>query len=310
MIFSRAGQQQRVLRAVTVFPDIPIAIRSSQRRHIGHQVPRLTHGELFQREGVPHLLSTEGYDIAWTKYQGHLVAKLNALTAHSSDEHALTKTLAIKYARDPSKASLFNHASMAHNNFQFFSALSPTPTTPSTALLSLIDKSFSSLPSFRSTFLATATALFGPGFVWLVRLTNPPTTTSAPPLAILTTYIAGSPYPGAHFRLQPLDMATTATDIHSGTSPQSYAMNPPPRPQGTAGMMGPYAQGNKKLAPGGQDLEVLLGVNTWEHVWLRDYGVGGKRQFLEAWWERVDWGVVEANISNIDMWSGKPLKGR
>ncbi|MCJ1387879.1 hypothetical protein MMC18_000722 [Xylographa bjoerkii] len=310
MIIPRAGQQQHVLRAVNVVSKTPIAIRSSQRRHIGHQVPRLTHGELFAKGGVPNLLSTEGYDIAWTKYQGHLVAKLNALTAHSSDEHALTKTLAIKYARDPSKASLFNHASMAHNNFQFFSALSPTPTTPSAALLALIDKSFSSLPSFRTTFLATATALFGPGFVWLVRLTNSPTTGSAAPLAILTTYIAGSPYPGAHFRLQPLDMATTATNVTSGMNPQSFAMNLPQPPQGTAGTMGPYARGDKKLAPGGQDLEVLLGVNTWEHVWLRDYGVGGKRQFLEAWWERVDWGVVESNISSIDGWSGKPLNRR
>ncbi|MCJ1399657.1 hypothetical protein MMC11_002859 [Xylographa trunciseda] len=313
MIISRVGQRQRVLRAVSSVSKSPIVIRSSQRRHAGHQVPRLTHGELFQKEGVDDLLSTEGYDIAWTQYQGHLVAKLNALTAHTSDEHALTKSLAIKYARDPSKASLFNYASMAHNNFQFFSTLSPKPTQPSTSLLTLIDRSFSSLPSLRTTFLATANALFGPGFVWLVRLTNPPTTSAALPLAILTTYIAGSPYPGAHFRLQPLDMATAPTNISSGTNPQSYALNlPQQRPQGTAGMMGPWAKADRKLAPGGQDLEVLLGVNTWEHVWLRDYGVGGKRLFLEKWWERIDWGVVEANMSSVsvDGWSGKPLKGR
>jgi len=58
--------------------------------------------------------------------------------------------------------------------------------------------------------------------------------------------------------------------------------------------MGPYSRGGKKLGPGGQDVEVLLGVNTWEHVWLRDYGVGGKGEYLERWWETVDWGVVEA----------------
>ena len=53
---------------------------------------------------------------------------------------------------------------------------------------------------------------------------------------------------------------------------------------------------NKPLAPGGQDLEVLLGVNMWEHVWLRDYGFAGKRQFLEKWWDKVDWAVVEGNM--------------
>ncbi|MCJ1282084.1 hypothetical protein MMC26_001407 [Xylographa opegraphella] len=310
MIFSRAGQQQRVLRAGAVISEIPITVRSPQRRHLGHQVPRLTHGEQFERDGVPGLLGTEGYQIAWTTYQSYLIAKLNALTAHTSDETALTKNLAIKYARDPSKASLFNHASMAHNNHHFFSTLSPKHTHPSDALLPLINKSFSSLPSLRSTFLATANALFGPGFVWLVRLTSPPIASSSPPLAILTTYIAGSPYPGAHFRLQPVDMATTATDIAGGTNPQAYAMSLASRPQGTAGVMGPYARADKKLAPGGQDLEVLLGVNTWEHVWLRDYGVGGKRQFLEAWWERIDWDVVEKNMSKLDVWTGRALRGR
>ncbi|MCJ1438867.1 hypothetical protein MMC27_008257 [Xylographa pallens] len=261
-------------------------------------------------DGVPRLFDRKAQclDSAYATSQNTTILTPHRLTwrLDTSDETALTKTLAIKYARDPSKASLFNHASMAHNNHQFFSTLSPKKTTPSDALLPLINKSFSSLPSFRTTFLATANALFGPGFVWLVRLTNPPTTSSAPPLAILTTYIAGSPYPGAHFRLQPLDMATTATNITSGTNPQAYAMNL----QGTAGMMGPYARADKKLAPGGQDLEVLLGVNTWEHVWLRDYGVGGKRQFLEAWWERIDWDVVEKNMSNIDSWSGRSLRGR
>lgn len=56
--------------------------------------------------------------------------------------------------------------------------------------------------------------------------------------------------------------------------------------------MGSYSRGGKSLAPGGQDVEVLLGVNTWEHVWLRDYGIGGKRDYLERWWDAVDWGVV------------------
>ena len=79
--------------------------------------------------------------MAWTDYQGYLCEKLNQLTARmlssreiyigyqlrlnldSEDAGALTKTLTIKYARDPSRASLFNHASMAHNNHIFFEAM-------------------------------------------------------------------------------------------------------------------------------------------------------------------------------------------
>lgn len=50
---------------------------------------------------------------------------------------------------------------------------------------------------------------------------------------------------------------------------------------------------NPNVAPGGVELEVLLGVSTWEHVWLLDHGVGGKRRYLEALWNRIDWGVVD-----------------
>ena len=50
---------------------------------------------------------------------------------------------------------------------------------------------------------------------------------------------------------------------------------------------------DSKIAYGGADLDILLCVNTWQHVWLMDWGIGGKKQFLEAWWEAVDWNVVE-----------------
>ena len=50
---------------------------------------------------------------------------------------------------------------------------------------------------------------------------------------------------------------------------------------------------------GGSSHEVLLGVCTWQHFWLRDWGVGGKKDYLEAWWESIDWNVVEKN-GNFD----------
>lgn len=52
--------------------------------------------------------------------------------------------------------------------------------------------------------------------------------------------------------------------------------------------------GNQR-APGGYSSYPILCVNTWEHAYLRDYGIGGKRAYLERWWDRVDWAVVERN---------------
>ncbi|KAL8843519.1 MAG: hypothetical protein Q9170_000023 [Blastenia crenularia] len=306
----------------------------TQRRR-KHEVPLLTHGATFEREGIPDVLSPDGYNIAWRDYQQFLVDKLNQLTARmynlnsfnvahnitdinrviieTREENTPTKDLLLKYARDPGHAALFNYASAAHNNHFFFSTL--------------IDSSFSSLPTLRSHFLSTADSMFGPGYVWLVKRTQP-TLNEQMQLSILATYNAGSPYPGAHFRLQPLDMNTANTGVTADMSPVEYArmmkgekgaypvderLKPyatglgtgnPNSPiqavnQGTAGAFGAYSPTNQnstlfsqKRAPGGASLEVLLGVSTWQHVWLRDWGIAGKRRFLEAWWEKIDWEVV------------------
>ena len=102
-------------------------------------------------------------------------------------------------------------------------------------------------------------------------------------------------------------MATQNTNVYPRMDVSQLALQGPNSRQ-YAGAMGGYSRNDKKLAPGGQDLEVLLGVCTWEHVWLRDWGVGGKRGFLEAWWDRIDWSVVEANMGSMDNKMRTPLR--
>lgn len=114
--------------------------------------------------------------------------------------------------------------------------------------------------------------MFGPGFVWLVR--HKYRSSPEAELSILTTYLAGSPLPGAHYRKQEVDHNTMMAAGSFGT---------------TSLLPGK----DSKIAYGGADLDILLCVNTWQHVWLMDWGIGGKKQFLEAWWEAVDWNVVE-----------------
>jgi len=200
----------------------------------------------------------------------------------SPEEGKTTKDLLVANARDSAKASLFNHASMAFNNHHFFSTLHPDPAPMSTTLSSYINNSFSSGESLRKQFLATANAMFGPGFVWLIRRKNARAANPAndPELSILCTYLAGSPLPAAHYRKQDADL-NTMNSFEALTR---------------AGSMGSHS-GSKDsmIAPGGADLDVLLAVNTWEHVWLRDWGFGGKMTYLERWWDCVDWDVVEAN---------------
>ena len=189
------------------------------------------------------------------------------------------KSLVIEFARDPTKAYAFNIASMAFNNHFFFRGINTNPdvqSQPSTELTSQINKDFSSLETLRDTFLATAEAMFGPGFVWLVQTND----TQFGSFRILPTYLAGSPLSGAHYRRQSHDLNTHNADSYQ-------ALNK----VGTFGAAAKQSTGPKKPL-GGVDVVPLMCVNTWEHVWLRDYGVKGKRQFLEAWWDRIDWDLV------------------
>lgn len=127
--------------------------------------------------------------------------------------------------------------------------------------------------------------MFGPGFVWLAKNLE-----KEGLMHIFCTYNAGSPYPAAHSRRQPVDMAT-----HSPETPLGNQF---------AGSMGAHSQNQKSLAPGAVDVQPILCVNTWEHAWMMDYGIGGKAEYLERWWDRINWEVVFDNYNAVSSVKG------
>lgn len=212
---------------------------------------------------------------------------LTLISSGTELEDKDTKTIALMTAREPSKAPVFNYASMAHNNHFFFQGISPTGTPMPDILRRELEASFSTIETLRREFVITASSMFGPGFLWLVKA-------GPGDYRILPTYLAGSPYPGAHWRAQSTDMNTVGKD----GSAKGYFKN--------------QKQGSRKrdgdLPPGGIDLEPLLCLNTWEHAWLLDWGIGangqgGKVAFAESWWNLIDWqrvaeksGVLKADF--------------
>ena len=255
-----------------------------------HNPPYLPYKEAFSEEGIPGLMSSAGFKIAWTDYQSLLINKLNELTAGEETYNMDTKKIIINYARDPMNASLFNHASMAHNNHFFFRNLSSAPLPLSHAqmrpLQSSLERTFGSIDTLRTTMLDTAAAMFGPGFVWLVWTRNPSlgSRTIQPNWRILSTYNAGTPYPEAGYRQQGLDMSNANASTFSAYQSAN-----------AVGAFGKHSEAGKQeamIAPGGTALMPVLCVNTWEHVWIYDYGIQGKRKFLADWWDAVDWGAV------------------
>ncbi|KAL6706905.1 hypothetical protein ACN47E_005048 [Coniothyrium glycines] len=246
-----------------------------------YTAPSLLNHDDITQNGVPGLFTPKGFGIAYTEYQQYMVDELTESTAGTSYENQDPKSLVIEFARDPTKAYLFNIASMAFNNHFFFRGINTNPdvqSQPSQDLAHRINNDFSSRETLREDFLATAEAMFGPGFVWLVQVNDNS-------LRILPTYLAGSPLSGAHYRRQSHDLNTHNADSYT-------ALN-------KVGTFGAAAQENqRKQKPlGGVDVVPLLCVNTWEHVWLHDYGIRGKRRFLEAWWDKIDWDIVLQSVT-------------
>ncbi|KAL1654859.1 hypothetical protein SLS61_002608 [Didymella pomorum] len=249
-----------------------------------YTVPSLDRHDQLVANGVPGLFSTQGFKNAFSDKQTQLIDELNGSTVGTALANQDIKALVINLARDPTMAYAFNLASMAYNNHFFFRGLNTNPdlvSQPPSELLKQINNDFSSEHTLKETFIATANAMFGPGFVWLVQLN----TGNSQTLRILPTYIAGSPLSGAHYRRQSHDLNTHNAETHAQLN--------------SVGSFGPNAAKGKveqKKKPfGGIEVTPLLCVNTWEHAWLHDYGVGGKDAYLRAWWKKIDWSQVAQN---------------
>lgn len=241
-----------------------------------------------------------------------VIEKLNSLIAGTEFESQTVLQILKATAREPHHAPIFNYASMAHNNALFFENLANTSTEKQEStgesesdgedrippkLKTELERQFSSVETLRREFLVTAMAMFGPGFVWLVK------NAQSTEMRILTTYLAGTPYTAGHWRRQGLDMNSQGTSAPE-TVQAFVDRTKTAAGADTGGRFIPHNQ----LAPGGVDVVPLLCLNTWEHVWLRDYGIGagntgGKRQYVQAWWRCIDWNKVESlgEIKRVEM---------
>ncbi|CAK7215859.1 hypothetical protein SCUCBS95973_002625 [Sporothrix curviconia] len=333
-IGSHGGRQS----AQSALAPLSQSAQAVPRRRLIHHMPISRHDP---RVGVPNLLSAEGYDLAWTQHMALMLNRLNQLVTGTDYEDRDLKNIVIDTARVPALASIFNHASMAHNTDFFFKQLLPadasnsnnnnTTTTaaqkeiPAT-LRAAIDDNFGSPETLRREFAAIAQGMFGPGFVWLVKATAGlgPSGRGGDSLRLLTTYHAGSPYPGAHWRRQAVDMNTVGVEsaaaqpgaedgqvadaARAWINDQAHAASGSNSPLAVAAASATATSTQvgttDRRPPGGVDVLPLLCLSTWEHVWLRDYGLGadgygGKAAFVEAWWNAVDWQAV-SDLANLN----------
>ncbi|KIW50922.1 hypothetical protein PV05_09699 [Exophiala xenobiotica] len=254
----------------------------------------------FANNGVPGFLSANAYQETYAKYSQYLCDKLTEYTQGTPDESVQPRDLHFQCSHRPERAALYNHAAMANHTHFFWEALTdsedPAQRRPGMQTMRNIEMDFESVDHLRSEFLETADAMFGNGFVWLMK---PP---SAGGMTILATYNAGSPYPEAAPRRDTRDMANfngrqLADDLKSGVAGRPRVIASGGQ---TAGSFGQFSANQTNRFTGLLNAQPILCVNVWEHQWIPDYGVLGKRAYLTAWWDCIDWQVVENRLSTVE----------
>lgn len=213
-------------------------------------------------------------------------------------------------SRQPDRAAIYNAAAMAHFNHFFFESLRSGPPPKNLdgtedsqipgALKLEIENSFDgSIDNLRDAMLDHANAIFGNGFVWLVKYPIAQAArTSSYGLKVLCTYNAGSPYSEAYKMRQSVDHTT-------GVDPVRWAQeNPYASPRFSPVTASAGRDGFS--APNGLNATPLLCINVWHHMWVLDYGLSplGKETYTKAWWQTIDWNVVGQRSVNAGYRAG------
>lgn len=271
------------------------------------------HDQNDKDNNLRRLYSAGGFRAAWTQYQQAILNGLNQRTAERAYPREI-KAIALQTARNPAEAAIFNHASMAFNNHFYFKGISTSPDQEmDPRLRDRLVTDFGSLDNLKAEMLAMAEAMFGPGFVWLVRV---PGKTGVREFRLLATYLAGSPFAGAHNRRQPIDMNTqNVTNAIAAGGVEALSKDQFSEqhltPQNHVGAFGKYSAPTRaeSLAYGGVDVLPCLCVSTWEHSYMLDWRFN-KRDFLQRWWMFIDWNVVADNADIEGDAGRKQAQGR
>lgn len=287
MILRRIARPRVVAKPFEQLSQSQSRLYQRQQCRSIHAVPPLGHnnqrGEYFAEHGVPGFLSSKTFRQTWEQYQGSLIQQINAVVSNTEYENKTPAEMHRDFSRYPDRADLYNIAAMAHFNHLWWESLSDEKTPIPEGIRKDIEETFQSVENLRNEMLEHGDAMFGNGFVWLLKENSQSSARLHTPLRILCTYNAGSPYASAYRMRQSVDQAT-GLDLSSRMKSV----------QNTAGGMGKFSQAGRlgSITSTQLDAYPLLCLNVWQHMYIPDYGILGKRTYMSTWWDRINWNVV------------------
>lgn len=271
-------------------------------RRAAHTMPDL---KLARGQGIPGLFSARGLEIAWFDYQHHLITQLNA-ALEKHPQLAEIRGLAnlagvLTHAEDPEFRPLAAVAAQAYTNEFFFKSIAPTGSKNPDAKLG--PGEFVNAPQ------TAPVDLFKPVFNAPRMPENSSEEPEAPsvqaPEYHAFNFLTRSSEFGKIENFRELFVQRGALQFGDGAvwlvkhGDQGSLMN-------TYGWGTPLTHPSQQSEYGALtstsyalSVTPVLGVNLWEHVYLYDYGVAGKREFLENVFDCIDWAVVDDRLAPI-----------
>ena len=127
-----------------------------------HKLPDLP----WAPDALAPAISAETIDYHHGKHHAAYVANLNNLIKGTEFEDSSLEEI-VKGATPGT--GLYNNACQHWNHSLYWLSLTPGGTAPNGGLAEAIDAAFGSLDALKEKFTASATALFGSGWTWLVQ---------------------------------------------------------------------------------------------------------------------------------------------
>lgn len=207
--------------------------------------------------------SQQGFQTAWVDQQQHLTNELNVLIAGTADETRNPLSISLISQKDSKRQRVFDVSSQLFNNHFFFQQfnLNNEQTQPSRFLLNKINKDFGSLENLKSEIINKSQDLVGQGWIFLIEDFDKS-------LKVLTLNNSGSPLSNNKLNL----------DLNGPISEDNYL---------------DLLQRNEI----NENFQLpLIAFNLWDVAYLHDFGINGKKQFIEKVWDSLDWTVINKRV--------------
>lgn len=286
--------------------------------------------------GLPGFLSPKALSLIAEDWQEGLLARLSHLTRGTPNQDLSVLQTLLKTAADPTQALTFNYASEALNNSFFLSTLSPVQNSPLPSPNSKFANAIATTPSFKSLaglishFSAHVAGLHpsSGAYIWLV-------TDAKGNLGVVGTYAGGSVLVQGRIQRNKgfTGLGVLGEDLKDKVmrDDQGRVLRDERTPivekdenlavsaASSARISGKSTRGGMRsgnfdnllsgleagsdmasaLGSTSKDLHPLLCLSVHEHCYLTDYGVWGRKDYVENWWTFIDWTKVSEAYETI-----------